>query len=293
LLSTTIDFESDVNMLPLGNFFSQKSSFSADFNTNTSNPKPSNSTGSFSNSSNADNLKNWRNLYTQANFSNDDLDISPLSNQESPSTLTFGSALNTEKIDISEKYNESKVIFQVHNSYIISQVKSGLLFVDQQAAHQRILFEKYFQQLSQKPGHSQQCLFPIRVQMSSSDYLIVCELEPELLNLGYSISFLGQNDLSINGTPADMPIGNEQEIFEGIIEQYKVNRHELSLGNHEALARSIAARSGIKKNQKLSFEEMSALINQLFACNEPNYSPSHQRTFTIMDFGRISELFGK
>ncbi|HTF82296.1 MAG TPA: hypothetical protein VL947_11235, partial [Cytophagales bacterium] len=123
------------------------------------------------------------------------------------------------------------------------------------------------------------------------DYLVVSEIEPDLVALGFSISFLGTDTISINGMPADMPRGNEKEIFEGIIEQFKVNKHELSLGTHESLAKSIASRSCIKKYQKLSSEEMNSIINQLFACSEPAYSPYNVKTFTVIDHHRLYEFF--
>lgn len=289
LVSTNLDFESDVNLVPFSSYFSQNT----DSQPSTSANYSSGFSGNYKQPSSQErnNITNWRNLYTQPSFNNsDDIEITPLSNNE-PIQLTFGSSMNKGDINIEEKYTESKIIFQIHNSYIVSQIKSGIMLIDQQAAHQRILFEKYSNELKTKKGNSQICLFPIKLQMLPSDYLVVCEIEPELLALGYSLSFLGTDTVSINGIPTDMVSGKEKEIFEGIIDQYKVNRHELSLGTNEALAKSIASRSCIKKGQKLSLEEMNSLINQLFSCEEPAYSPYNLRTFAVMDLQKMAELF--
>lgn len=288
LVATALDFDSDVNLVPFSNYFN---------NNNNSNQNSSNPTNHHHNSYNKpnenSNLRNWKNLYSPNFDRSDDIEINPLSSDAEPqqTLLTFGSSINRETINITEKYNEPKIIFQIHNTYILTQVKSGVMLIDQQAAHQRILFEKYSNNLQTQNAHSQQCLFPIKLSMSPSDYLVVCEIEPDLIALGFSLSFLGTDTISINGTPADMPSGNEKEIFEGIIEQFKVNKHELSLGTHESLAKSIASRSCIKKNQRLSMEEMNSIINQLFACKEPAYSPYNVKTFTIIDHQKLYELF--
>ncbi len=287
LVATALDFDSDVNLVPFSNYFnnnnnsSQHSSNQTNYNSNYSKPNENS------------NLRNWKNLYSPNFDRSDDIEINPLSSNAEPeqTLLTFGSSINRETINITEKYNEPKVIFQIHNTYILTQVKSGVMLIDQQAAHQRILFEKYSNNLQTQNAHSQQCLFPIKLSMSPNDYLVVCEIEPDLIALGFSLSFLGTDTISINGTPADMPSGNEKEIFEGIIEQFKVNKHELSLGTHESLAKSIASRSCVKKNQRLSMEEMNSIINQLFACKEPAYSPYNVKTFTIIDHQKLYELF--
>lgn len=288
LVATALDFDSDVNLVPFSNYFN---------NNNNSNQNSSNPTNHHHNSYNKpnenSNLRNWKNLYSPNFDRSDDIEINPLSSDAEPqqTLLTFGSSINRETINITEKYNEPKIIFQIHNTYILTQVKSGVMLIDQQAAHQRILFEKYSNNLQTQNAHSQQCLFPIKLSMSPNDYLVVCEIEPDLIALGFSLSFLGTDTISINGTPADMPSGNEKEIFEGIIEQFKVNKHELSLGTHESLAKSIASRSCVKKNQRLSMEEMNSIINQLFACKEPAYSPYNVKTFTIIDHQKLYELF--
>lgn len=292
LVATALDFDSDVNLVPFSNFFNNTSSA---FNNGSSGSEPRNySSGSgYVKSNESDNLRGWKNLYNPSFDKNDEIEITPLNGNEEQqqTTLTFGSSINRDEVNVAEKYSDPKVIFQIHNTYILTQIKSGMMLIDQQAAHQRILFEKYSHHLQTQKSNSQQCLFPIRLTLSPSDYLVVSEIEPDLLSLGFSLSFLGTDTISINGTPVDMLQGSEKEIFEGIIEQFKVNKHELSLGTHESLAKSIASRSCIKKNQRLSMEEMHSIINQLFACKEPAYSPYNVKTFTIVDHLKLAELF--
>lgn len=206
-------------------------------------------------------------------------------------TLTFESELNktTEQEVHPENYNHS--IFQLHNRYIVTQVKSGMMIVDQQGAHERILFEKYMGHLKNSKGASQQSLFPQTVSLNPGDHSLVMEMEEEIRALGFLVEPFGKNDIIIKGLPADIGAANEKEIFEGLIEQFKRNKSELSIPRKENLARALAKRTSIKRGTKLSEKEMSGLIDQLFACSTPNYAPNGQTTFYILDLNRIENYF--
>jgi DNA mismatch repair protein MutL len=188
---------------------------------------------------------------------------------------------------------EVKNNLQLHNQFILTQVKSGLMIIDQQAAHERILYEKYAQAIEKRVGASQQFLFPQAIELSTSDFDMVMDLEEEIKSLGFLFSIFGKNTLIINGVPADYQGGNEKELFEGLLEQYKQNRQELTLNNKENLARSMARRSSIKVGQKLSGKEMNSLIDQLFGCSNPNYAPDGHLTYFILDHTKIFNFFNK
>ncbi|MBL6444862.1 DNA mismatch repair endonuclease MutL [Fulvivirga sp. 29W222] len=212
---------------------------------------------------------------------------------EGSMTLTFESNLNTGSESEIMAVEHKKSIFQLHQRYIITQVKSGMMIVDQQAAHERILFEKYMGCLKSSKGASQQTLFPQTISLNPGDHSLVMEMEEELRALGFLVEPFGKNDIIIKGLPAEIGAANEKEIFEGLIEQFKRNKSELSIPRKENLARALAKRTALKNGVRLSEEEMSGLIDQLFACDSPNYAPNGQMTFYILELNKIDNFFNK
>ena len=183
--------------------------------------------------------------------------------------------------------------FQVESSFVIAQMSTGLLILDQQASHERILYERYHRQLVDTQGLSQQCLFPPTLNLSPGDYALVIDIMPELHSLGFVVSEFGKNTILIQGVPADIQVKNEKELFEGLLEQFKNFKNELSLDNRENLARSLARKSALKKGQKLSSQAMEILVGQLFACQNPNYGLSGNKAFVKLDLSSIHSFFGK
>jgi len=207
--------------------------------------------------------------------------------------LTFQSAANRMPSTFFEESGQgsSEHPFQIHLSYVFSQVKSGMMIIDQQAAHERILYEQYALALEKRSGVSQQSLFPQTLVLSAPDISIVEELSAEISALGFDFTIFGQNTLVINGVPTDIRSGQEKEIFEGLIEQYKHFQSDLSGNRKESVARSIARRMAIKKGQKLDPTEMSTLIDRLFGCANSDYTPDGRKTYYILELDQISEFF--
>jgi DNA mismatch repair protein MutL len=188
---------------------------------------------------------------------------------------------------------EEKVLVQLHYRYIMRQVKSGLMILDQQLAHERILYEKFLNQLKNKSAESQQNLFPQAVTLSAADFALVLEMEREISALGFRWEIFGKNTLVINGIPANLTKGDGKELFEGLIEQFKINQSQLSVPLPENLARALARRASIKAGQKLMKEEMQAIIDSLFACSTSNYSPDGMPTFFIFELNKIESYFNR
>lgn len=244
------------------------------------------------------NKQNWNSLYSG-------FESSPTATQQSTQletdSLVLGSKINdlptdtTQRTAPSERYSNEreyvKAKFQIQNSYIVTQVKSGLILIDQQRAHERVLYERYITAQSHKNPASQQFLFPKTVSLGMADYAIVTELEDEIKALGFSYHDFGKNTIVINGIPAGITSTNEQQIFEDLIDQFKINRDQLKLDKKENLARALAKRSSIQKGKKLNGEEIDSLISDLFACENPNYSPSGKPTFVILSLDTIEEYF--
>ncbi|AFL84220.1 DNA mismatch repair protein MutL [Belliella baltica DSM 15883] len=216
---------------------------------------------------------------------------------DSPSDfLTFSSKANDshqrEQIFPIEQENTGTT-FQVELSYIIAQMSSGLLILDQQATHERILYERYLKQLKNAAGISQQCLFPQHIQLSQSDFALVMDIKEELNSLGFVIVEFGKETILIQGVPADIQVTNEKALFEGLLEQFKHFKSELSLDNRENLARSLAKKSAIKKGVRLDSTEMETLVGQLFACQNPNYGLGGNKTFVKLDLHKIHAFFNR
>ncbi|MBD8488470.1 DNA mismatch repair endonuclease MutL [Echinicola sp. CAU 1574] len=217
-------------------------------------------------------------------------------------TLTFSSKANDEEkealqpeqaLHFPQEETNTGTTFQVEMSYIVAQLGNGMLLLDQQASHERILYERYLKQLKNSGGASQQCLFPQSINVSPADFALVMDLHDELTNLGFVVEEFGKNTLLIKGVPADIQINNEKALFEGLLEQFKHFKSELSLDNKENLARSLAKKSSIKKGAKLNSQEMETIVGQLFACQNPNYGLSGNKTFIKLDLTRIRSFFEK
>lgn len=209
--------------------------------------------------------------------------------------VTFGSAVNQmsggePKQEMAASEN---ITFQIHQEYIATQVKSGLMLVDQQSAHERILYEKYSTALVQHNGASQQFLFPQTVHLEPGDYALVMEMKESLHFLGFSLETLGKDAVIVQGAPPEVADREIKDVFEGLIEQFKYNQQALSIPKQENLVRAFARRSAIKKGKKLNLTEMISLIDKLFACKNPNYAPDGKRTFYIFDLNQIASFFNK
>jgi DNA mismatch repair protein MutL len=204
--------------------------------------------------------------------------------------LTISSKANEDVLHFPEG-NATGATFQVENNYIVAQMSTGLMIIDQQSAHERILYERYRKQLQQAAGASQQCLFPPHIQLSQADFALVMDIKEELLSLGFVIVEFGKDTVLIQGVPADIQVNNEKALFEGLLEQFKHFKSELSLDKRENLARSLARRSAIKRGSKLDTSEMEIIVGQLFACQNPNYGLSGNKTFVKIDLHQIHGFF--
>jgi DNA mismatch repair protein MutL len=221
------------------------------------------------------NMENWEKLYEQTD---------PV--ETGQGKMVFQSKIN----ELPEDSDNSKP-FQLHNTYILTQIKSGMMVLDQQASHERILYEKYVQVLENRSGGSQQSLFPQTLEMNPSDFALVMELKDEITALGFIFSEFGKNALVIQGIPADAAQMDEKQLFEGLIEQFKQNKDQLSISTRENLARAMAKRTCIKCGKRLTEQEMTSLIDTLFGCSNPNYAPNGKKTFHIFELETIASFF--
>lgn len=169
--------------------------------------------------------------------------------------------------------SSERSVFQLHNRLILSPIKTGLMMIDQQAAHERILYERFLQQLETHKGSSQPTLFPQTIHFNAADFELAKDILPDLNALGFQLREFGKNTMIVEGLPADLGSNmNEQEVIEHLIEGYKNNFSILKLSKRDSIARTLARNSSIKAGRILSKEEMYNIIDQLFACESPNIS---------------------
>ena len=179
---------------------------------------------------------------------------------------------------------------QLHARYILAPIKSGLLLIDQHAAHERILYEKYLQTLENKSGTAQQLLFPHHITVNPADFALVKECEEAFRALGFVIEAFGKDSIIVSGCPAEAADHEPKQLIEGLIEQYKWNKDQLSLPSQENLARSLAKRSCIQPGKKLSALEIDALVDQLFACKHVSHTPDGRKTWVIVTLEELASL---
>lgn len=186
----------------------------------------------------------------------------------------------------------NSTVFQVANRFIVQASSNGLLIIDQQAAHERILFEKFQLAMRQRKGESQQVLFPQTITWSAGDCALITEMMPELEALGFRLEPFGKNTFLITGMPPGLRETSGKDLLEGTLEQFK-NQSDLSLPVADRLARALARRSCIKSGTALQTEEMQVLVQQLMRCKTPQYSPSGQMTFFHLEEEKIAAYFNR
>lgn len=188
----------------------------------------------------------------------------------------------------------TKQIFQIHNRFIISQIKSGFIVIEQQAAHERVLFERFMRQLEDRQGASQQSLFPQTVTLNQADFELAQELLPHIEALGFQIRPFGKTAFVVEGIPADIgPSLQETQVIEQLLETYKNYQAVDRITKRESVARSLARNAAIKSGTRLDQEAMTDLIDQLFACESPNVSLSNKPIIITFTIGELLTKFGK
>jgi DNA mismatch repair protein MutL len=179
---------------------------------------------------------------------------------------------------------------QIQQTYIATQIKSGLLLIHQQSAHERILFEKYLIAIHQQPIVSQQKLFPKAIALSAADESILIEIMPEIKALGFDVNEFGKNTFVVNGVPAEMEYNDEEELILDLISNYKSNRN-LADSKHELIAKILAKKAAIKSGTVLANDEMNRLVDELFACKEPKYSPDGKSCLLTLSMADLANMF--
>lgn len=215
-----------------------------------------------------DNLQHWEKLYTT-----EGLPVGDTRNRVLPQ--------NQQQLSFSQQ-DHTDTFIQLKNKYILTPVKSGLMLIDQHRAHERILFERFIRSLAMNYPLAQHTLFPETIELDQSDYLILREILDDLHTIGFDIRDFGSNSIVIGGYPGDSHNENPRDLIEKFLEEYKGTSGDIKISVREKIARSLSSAGAVRYGETLSPAAMQDLVDNLFACESPAYSPSGKLVISII-----------
>lgn len=240
-------------------------------------------------------LRHWERLYAVENeerkFLEDFIAEGTLVDQEEEEEpLFFSSAVNTTPP--APASGERRWVFQIGEQYIVSPVRSGILLLDQQKAHERILYEQFIKETG--TGYAQQLMFPVVVQLNAADMPLVEALQPQLEKMGFSLTLDTQKQqVTLTGVPSGIEGISEDVLLQELLEQYKERQELVPLAGTERqrfLAECLARKSAIKSGQSLTPEEMKKIIDLLFATQNHDFSLDGERIHTFLDKSMMAQF---
>ncbi|NTV02632.1 MAG: DNA mismatch repair endonuclease MutL [Chlorobiaceae bacterium] len=184
-------------------------------------------------------------------------------------------------------------IWQLHNKYIVCQIKTGLMIIDQHVAHERVLYERAIDVMNEEVPNSQQLLFPQKIDLKPWQYEVYEEIRDEIYRLGFNIRSFGGMAVMIEGVPPDVRDGTEATILQDMIAEYQENSSKLKLEKRDNLAKSYSCRNAIMTGQKLTLEEMRMLIDRLFATRMPYVCPHGRPVIIRLSLDELDRMFGR
>jgi DNA mismatch repair protein MutL len=274
-ITPSLDFESDMNFLNNPHNPGRSNEGASKMDYYSPPPKPD-----------KEEVSQWNKMY-------EDLGESSTSSKEQRQSMTIETQWPVEKEDtqlIGQK-EDYKTPYQIHNSMIITQIKSGFLLIDQQAAHERILYERMLEALTAKEKLTQKQLFPKTIELDNARAALLKSILDQINCLGFEIEEFGKNTFILNGIPVGLKgKTDELDLLDDLINSYSENL-EMELGIEENIARSMAKSGAVKRGQYLSENEMKELIDQLFACQIPYKSPIGRNCFLTYDLNELKKRF--
>lgn len=203
------------------------------------------------------------------------------------------SSLSLDELNENEQAFVTRQVWQLHNKYILTPIKNGLMIIDQHIAHERILYEKAIQSIENAIPFSQQLLFPQTVELSKPDFELVMELKDYLEKIGFDLKPFGKSAVIIYGIPQDVKQGKEKDVLLEILEMYREFALTDVTDEKDNVAKSFACKSAIKAGDPLTEKEMLSLIDNLFACKIPYVCPHGRPVFIKLTIDELDRRFGR
>ena len=283
-IAPVLDFDRDNNLDTPYNYqqkVAQKPNVEIDraFNPFREENNPSNGNHSYK----KENTNGWESLYVG-------LESKGNSNSGDFNELHFESE-NEELTMFENDSQDAQKTFQLKNKYIINTIKSGMLVIDQHRAHQRVLYEEFLQQITIKEGISQQLLFPLSLQFDSEEIRVLTTLKSQLQQTGFVFSKFEDNGVELQGIPVSVSSDQATLVLEQLVHDAQHELPDNHFSQTDMLAKSLAKSLAIKRGQALTKEEQEHLVNKLFACKEPNTTPTNKPTFITMTVEDLDKKF--
>jgi DNA mismatch repair protein MutL len=224
-----------------------------------------------------ENTSNWESLYVGLKH-----DTEEIGNIEFESDEVTGSLFNENEIE-----QATNKTYQIHKKYIVNPIKSGMVIVDQQRAHQRVLYEQFLTNMTVHQASSQQLLFPLNLFFSKSEMKLISELQLSLVNTGFVFEATNDDHVVISGLPINVTESEVSILLEQLLSDLQDGIPENSFSQNDSIAKSMAKSLAVKTGTYLTEKEQENLVNGLFACKDPNVSPFQKPTFITM---RVEDL---
>jgi DNA mismatch repair protein MutL len=285
-IAPSLDFDQEAvfNVQPLPQNVEVAPPESRDFNFNpfeTQKSQSGSTSGGFSSARSGGFSGNWKELYSITEKREEE-EQSPLFDREEEENLAKAEVSLTDR---------ERPVFQLHRRYILTQIKSGFIIIDQQRAHERVLFEEIRRGLERGSGFSQQQLFPQRVELDGKDLQLLEDLKDDLFKLGFDISTFDNESAVVNGVPAEAKDLNIDRLIQDFLEQYKSSVGQFQNDHHDQIAAGMARSLKIREGKKLEGSEMLDLIDRLFACEQPQITPSGKSVILNFTLDEIQRKF--
>lgn len=206
-------------------------------------------------------------------------------------SIEFESEEVTGSFFESEESTPREITFQIQNKYIMSPIKSGIMVIHQNLAHQRVLYESILKNITIKEAISQQLLFPLRLNFTKLDIEIIKSIQEQLEHTGFGFSAFEEDTIEINGIPVSVKESEIKNVLEHLVNDIQTDLPDAGFSQNDLLAKSLAKSLAIKTGKPLNIEEQEHLVHQLFACKEPTKSPTNKPVLMILDASDIDKKF--
>jgi len=214
-----------------------------------------------------------------------------VSNKINYRNLVTNAERRIQKIEESDdNQNLDKKIWQIHNKYIITELTSGLVIIDQHVAHERILYEIAIKALEEDGMDSQAIIFPQTIEFNDEDFTYLVDIVPYLVKIGFKIRLFGEKSIIVEGVPPELTLGKEKDIINNILDHYIENK-KFNSTFIEYMASTYACKAAIKAGDKLSYIESSELIDKLFSTKYPYYCPHGRPVIVNLSIEELDKRF--
>ncbi len=226
-------------------------------------------------------MQSWESLYVGLKQDTIETETFSFENEEVTASL----------FDEKEEENTINRTYQIHKKYIVSPIKSGMVIIDQSRAHQRVLYEQFLTSMTVHQASSQQLLFPLQLHFSNNEMKLIAELQPSLANTGFVFEAFETDAVHISGIPVNTTESEVSIVLEQLISDLEDGIPDSSFSQNDTIAKSMAKSLSVKTGVYLTEKEQENLVNNLFACKEPNVSPFQKPTFIMMRVEDIDKRF--